>query len=117
MYTTFSNLFLKYVHDFLHLCYYSNIDLNSYDVFTHIVLGCFNGTEAIYHCPSASEVILKRMNKTTCTKSKLEQLERLLMIHIGSQVKTRCQIHKFKEFAKISNFEINLMRNTPSEVV
>ena len=61
----------------------------------------------------------------------LEQLERLrsedtpaaswlpiLLSHIGSQVKWRqSQSYKFKEFAKISNFETNITRNTPSEVL
>ena len=59
----------------------------------------------------------------------LEQLEclhsedtpRCLMIthmsHIGSQVKiTQSQSYKFKEFAKISNFEKNFTCDTPSEV-
>ena len=40
-----------------------------------------------------------------------------LLSHIGSQVKRRqCQCYKFKELAKISNFETNFTRNMPSKV-
>ena len=41
----------------------------------------------------------------------------ILLSHIKSQVKRRqSQSYKFKEYAKISNFETNITRDTPSEV-
>ena len=92
-----------------------------------IVLSPFFKRLYVSHLPMLSSLVLLTGEMIRMPQCKLEQLERfeapaasglpILLIHIGSQVQRRqSQIHKFKEFAKISNFETNFTSDTPSEV-